>query len=63
MNKNDLDKVYSSLLKCFVGTISTLDVLNLRQLYDETELVEFYMYNKALEDHCGMSMYDTGDIH
>ena len=62
MNEKDLDQVYHSLLKCVIGTISTIDVLTMRELYDKSDMVDAYSYHKALEDHCGMSMYDTGDI-
>lgn len=55
---SELDKIQQSLLACIVGTVSTIDLLNLKMAYDITEWEnDRKLYEKALEDHCAMTMY------
>lgn len=58
MDYNDWDIAYNSLLSCIVGTISTLDLINIKEVLrvNPTNIVEEY-YTRAIEDHCKMVIY------
>lgn len=58
--ETELDKIERSLLACIVGTVSTIDLLNLKIAYDITEWEnDRDLYQKALEDHCAMTIYNN----
>jgi hypothetical protein len=58
MNQSEWDIAYNSLLSCIIGTISTLDLYHVKSTIDEYPnniLIEYY--DRAVEDHCKMSIY------
>ena len=66
MSKNDLtsEEVHESLLKCMIGTISTIDLYRLAAHHEETEdLMDLLLYEENVEAHCAMKIYQSDEIH
>ena len=60
MENDEWETAYYSLLSCMVGLISTLDLLHIKDTLDSypNDLLQEY-YDKAIGDHCKMTIYHT----
>lgn len=66
MTQNSLiiEQAHESLLKCIIGTISTIDLHRLAAHHAETEdLMDLLLYEENVEAHCAMRMYQSGEVH
>lgn len=57
------ENAYKSLLGCMIGTVSSLDLLSIRQQLDTLhtdEMEKHYMI--SVESHCSMGIYDEPEI-
>lgn len=66
MDENDLtpEQIEYSLLKCMIGSISTLDIWRNRLLWQISDSkADEILYKKSIDDHCAMKMHQTDEIH
>jgi len=54
------EEAHESLLSCMIGLISTMDLIKIKETIDTypNKLLEDY-YERALEDHSKMIMYNN----
>lgn len=54
------EKAHESLLSAIIGSISTIDLLNIKKTLDDypNDIIKEY-YQRAIDDHCKMSMYNN----
>lgn len=66
MTENGLtiEQAHESLLRCIIGTISTIDLQRLAVHHAETEdLMDLLLYEENVEAHCAMKIYQNDEIH
>ena len=57
------EEAHESLLSCMIGTISTMDLIHIKDTLEQypNDLLEDY-YKRAIEDHAKMTIYHNDYI-
>ena len=64
MEYDDPDIIRESLINLMVGVISTIDLINQRDIISLTsDPLVSNLYNKSVDDHCAMSIYRNTAEH